>query len=101
MQSLASSLPGHDLTFSGVGDLQLWLADPSTPPADPATDVVLVHADGDTLVPPLGRRFGVDARADRAVRSDPSVDRGHRHLAPRRTTHRIVLRRRARYRRAR
>ena len=61
MQPLAPSFPEHDFVFGGVGDLQLWLADPSAPPADPTTDVVLVHADGEALVPPLGPAEGLES----------------------------------------
>lgn len=77
MQSLASSLPGHDLVFGGVGDLQLWLADPSAPPADPTTDVVLVHADGEALVPPLGPAEGLESTLmliEQFARTHPSTE---------------------------
>ena len=88
---------------AGSGDLQLWLADPSAPPADPATDVVLVHADAETLVPPLGPAEGLEGRLTLVEQFalDPSGDRGHRDLAPRRATYRIVLCRRARFGRTR
>src|SRR4029079_18216546 len=77
MQSLASSLPGHDFVFGGVGDLQLWLADPSAPPSDPTTDVVLVHADGDALVPPLGPAEGLESTLtliEQFARTHPSTE---------------------------
>ena len=54
MQPLRSHLSDCQIHFSGVGDLSIWLADPHSPAADPDTDVLMVHADGDTLLPPLG-----------------------------------------------
>ena len=43
-----------DVVVSQVGDLVPWLVDPSCAAADPATDVVVVVPDGDTVLPPLG-----------------------------------------------
>ena len=54
MEPLRSHLSDCQIHFSGVGDLSIWLADPDSPAADPTTDLLFVHADGDTLVSPLG-----------------------------------------------
>jgi FkbH-like protein len=61
MQPIAAHLPGHDLIFSGVGDLPIWLADPQSPASDPTSDVLLVYVDGEQLLPPLGRADAADA----------------------------------------
>ncbi len=53
MDPLARNLEGDEVVVSGVGDLIPWLIDPSSPAADPATGLVLVCPDGDSLVPPL------------------------------------------------
>ena len=48
---LAARLPEHDVVVSGVGDLPRWLLEPNSPADDPAVDVVVVHADGASLLP--------------------------------------------------
>jgi FkbH-like protein len=54
MQPVAARLPEHEVVVSGVGDLPRWLLEPMSPADDPTVDVVVVHADGDSLLPPLG-----------------------------------------------
>jgi hypothetical protein len=55
MNPLAPHLAGHDLVFSGVGDMPAWLLDEGSPAAADDTDVVIVHADGDQLLPPFAQ----------------------------------------------
>lgn len=60
MQPLASRLAGHDVVFSGVGEVLPWLLDESAPTWAPETDLVLVCIDGDSSLPPLGEPAFLD-----------------------------------------
>src|SRR3974390_3375432 len=55
MQPLERHLPPAEVVFSGVADVPTWLLDRSSAACDPRTDVVILHVDGDSLVPPIGR----------------------------------------------
>ncbi|CAB4561753.1 MAG: HAD-IIIC family phosphatase [Actinobacteria bacterium] len=76
MQPLAGLLKEHDVVVGGVADLLGWLIDPTAPPSDPLTEMVVVCPDGDSLLAPLGSVDLLDELGDRVeafARDHPSV----------------------------